>query len=239
MSLQVRRLFFLSLLGMILARRPVCFPPGKGRGASYLPCREGRVPIVSFSTSDLTSTIWAFFLAPASAFPRCDLSQPLLKTHALLFSDFHDSCDSSQTDRRMWIFTPPPLLVSRDGKCFPCSSWTERRARLRELWCEEMSGAAAGQRLGQWQPTLGAKFCFFLAIVCASRVLVWSAHGQDSRRGNIFLSFFLFSQLKAEVAETQLAFSSFCLRCLIDRRDPPTVCLPLLASFNKVACVSP
>lgn len=54
--------------------------------------------IVSFSTSDLTSTIWAFFLAPASTFPPPLSESATFKTHALLFLDFHDSSAPSPAD---------------------------------------------------------------------------------------------------------------------------------------------
>lgn len=93
----------------------------------------------------------------------------------------------------MWIPPPPPLLVSWNGKCFCCPSWIERSARLRPLWCEEMSGATAGQRLGQWQPTLGARvfFCFFFLCVSPNVGQVKVSRGN---KGFIKAPVFLFGQ---------------------------------------------
>lgn len=72
--------------------------------------------------------------------------------------------------------------------------------RLKELLCAEKSGVTAGQRLGQWQPTLGARvflFFFFFEFVSPNvgqvkvswgnkgfikaPMFVWSAHVQENQ----------------------------------------------------------
>lgn len=163
MSLQVRRPFF----SLPPQNDSPLFAFLQAREEALIICRAERVggPIVSFSTGDLTSTIWAFFWPRLQLFPPLLSESATFKTHALLFSDFHGSSDPSQADVCGFFFFSP-VLVSWDGKCFCCPSWIERSARLRPLWCEEMSGATAGQRLGQWQPTLGARVFSFFFFLC-------------------------------------------------------------------------
>lgn len=114
----------LSLLLMILIDCPVCFPSREGRSADYFPNQKSQGLIVPFSTSDLTFSIRAFFLASAVTFPCHYLSQPLLK---LTCSYFWISIVALTKVRQMYVDLFPPV-VTRDGKCLCCPSWTKCQA---------------------------------------------------------------------------------------------------------------
>lgn len=83
----------------------------QAREEALIICRAERVggPIVSFSTGDLTSTIWAFFWPRLQLFPRYYLSQPLLK---LTRSYFRISMVLLTRARQTYVdffFSPPSL----------------------------------------------------------------------------------------------------------------------------------
>lgn len=161
-------------------------PPGEEAGSSLPPSNDPRLLhcLLSFRPGKRCSLFarsggsgpWSFLFPPVTSPPQCGpffwpplqlfprhyLTQPLLK---LTRYYFWISMSLLPQVRKTYVDFFPPPVVSQDGKCFCCPSWTKWSVRLKELLCAEMSGVTAGQRLGQRQPTLGARVFFFLECV--------------------------------------------------------------------------